>query len=143
VNKSSLSPCELCDSAGGKPLWRDELCRVVLVDDRDYPGFCRVILNRHAREMTDLNPQTRQRVMQVVFATERALRQLMQPKKINLASLGNLTAHLHWHVIPRFADDKHFPGSVWSEARRPGVARPFDAEALRRALRKELQAVAQ
>ncbi len=81
--------------------------------------------------------------MQVVFAAERALRQLMQPAKINLASLGNMTAHLHWHVIPRFTDDKHFPGSVWSEARRPGVARPVDRDVLRRTLRSELQAVAQ
>ena len=81
--------------------------------------------------------------MQVVFAAEQALRQQMQPAKINLASLGNMTAHLHWHVIPRFVDDKHFPGSVWSEARRPGVARPVDRDALRRNLRKQLQAVAE
>jgi len=143
VNKLTVSSCELCDSAGGELLWQDELCRVVLVEDRDYPGFCRVILNRHVREMTDLDTDARQRLMQVVFAVERALRQLMQPAKINLASLGNMTAHLHWHVIPRFADDKHFPGSVWSKARRPGMARPVDRDALRRSLRNELQAMAQ
>jgi len=133
----------LCDSAGGEVLWQDELCRVVLVGDHDYPGFCRVVLNRHASEMTDLDTKARQRLMDVVFAAERALRQMLQPAKINLASLGNMTAHLHWHVIPRFADDKHFPGSVWSEAHRPGVARPIDRDALRRILRDELQAVAQ
>ena len=143
MNKLTLPSCELCDSAGGEPLWQDELCRVVLVDDRDYPGFCRVILNRHVREMTDLDHETRQRLMRVVFAAERALRQVLQPEKINLASLGNMTPHLHWHVIPRFAADKHFPGSVWSEARRPGAARPADREALRSVLRMELQAVAQ
>ena len=143
MNKLTASSCELCDSAGGEPLWQDELCRVVLVGDRDYPGFCRVILNRHVREMTDLDMETSQRLMQVVFAAERALRQLMQPAKINLASLGNMTAHLHWHVIPRFADDKHFPGSIWSEARRPGLARTVDRDALRRTLHNELQAVAQ
>ena len=143
MNKLTVSSCELCDSAGGEVLWQDELCRVVLVEDCDYPGFCRVILNRHASEMTDLDPKARQQLMDVVFAAERALRQTVQPAKINLASLGNMTPHLHWHVIPRFADDKHFPGSVWSEARRPGVARRIDRDALRRILRDELQAVAQ
>jgi len=133
----------LCDSAGGDPLWQDELCRVVLVEDRDYPGFCRVILNRHVKEMTDLDSATRQRLMQVVFAAEQALRELLQPAKINLASLGNMTPHLHWHVIPRFADDKHFPGPVWGEARRPGVAKTVDRDALGRSLRKQLQAVAE
>ena len=142
MNKLTASSCELCDSAGGEPLWQEDLCRVVLVEDHDYPGFCRVILNRHVREMTDLDPEARQRLMNVVFAAERALRQLMQPVKINLASLGNMTAHRHWHVIPRFADDKHFPGSVWSDARRPGVARPVDRDALRRTLHDELQAEA-
>jgi diadenosine tetraphosphate (Ap4A) HIT family hydrolase len=143
VKKLTVPSCELCDSAAGEPLWQDELCRVVLVADRDYPGFCRVILKRHVREMTDLDVAARQRLMQVVFATEQALRQLMQPAKINLASLGNMTQHLHWHVIPRFADDKHFPGSVWGEARRAGVARLVDRDALQRSLRNQLQAVAQ
>ena len=143
MNKLTVSSCELCDSAGGEPLWQDELCRVVLVEDRDYPGFCRVILNRHVREMTDLDAETRQRLMRVVFAVEQVLRQLMQPAKINLASLGNMTAHLHWHVIPRFADDKHYPGSVWGEVRRPGTPRPVDRGALRRILGRQLRAMAQ
>ena len=143
MNKLTVSSCELCDSGAGQPLWQDAICRVVLVEDPDYPGCCRVILNRHVKEMTDLDTEARQALMRVVFAAEQALRELMQPAKVNLASLGNMTAHLHWHVIPRFADDKHFPGSVWSEARRPGVARRVDRDALRRILRTELQAMAQ
>ncbi|TSA13486.1 MAG: HIT family protein [Betaproteobacteria bacterium] len=124
-------------------LWQDELCRVVLVDDRDYPGFCRVILNRHVREMTDLDAASRRELMRVVFAAEQTLRQLLQPAKINLASLGNAVAHVHWHVIARFADDKHFPGSVWGEVRRPGAPRTIDRAALKRALCDSLQAVAE
>ena len=143
MNKLTAASCVLCDSAGGETLWRDELCRVVLVDDRDYPGFCRVILNRHVSEMTDLDAATRQQLMRVVFAAEQALRALMQPAKINLASLGNQVAHLHWHVIARFADDRHYPGSVWSEAQRAGVPRALDRDALRRSLHTLLQPVAE
>ena len=142
MNKLTVASCELCDSAGGEILWQDELCRVVLVEERDYPGFCRVILKRHVSEMTDLDAATRHTLMRVVFAVEQALRQLIQPEKINLASLGNRVAHLHWHVIARFADDKHFPDSVWSDARRPGAPRPVDRAALKRALHTLLQAVA-
>ena len=123
-------------------LWQDELCRVVLVDDRDYPGFCRVILNRHVSEMTDLDAAARLRLMQVVFAVEQALRELLQPAKINLASLGNMVAHLHWHVVARQTDDKHFPGSIWSPPLRAGAPRALDRAALKRALHKMLQAVA-
>lgn len=143
VNKLAVASCELCDSAGGVTLWQDELCRVVLVEHRDYPGFCRVILNRHVSEMTDLDAATRQRLMRVVFAVEQVLRELMQPAKINLASLGNMVAHLHWHVIPRFADDRHFPGSIWSEAGRAGVAHPVERAVLQRGLHQALQSVAE
>ena len=143
MNKLTVPSCELCNPAGEDTLWQDQLCRVVLVEDRDYPGFCRVILNRHVSEMTDLDAATRQDLMRVVFAAEQALRQLLQPAKINLASLGNRVAHLHWHVIARFADDKHFPDSVWSAARRPGAPRPVDREALRRVLHTLLPTVAE
>lgn len=141
MNELTFSSCELCDSVAGEVLWQDELCRVVLAQDRDYPGLCRVILNRHVSEMTDLDATTRQRLMRVVFAAEQALRQLMQPAKINLASFGNMVAHLHWHVIARFADDKHFPESIWGVPRRAGVPRPVDRDALRRALQQLLQPV--
>ena len=107
------TPCPLCDAAGGAILWKDAFCRVVHADEPDYPGFLRVILNRHVREMTDLPPEERLRLMAVVYGAEQAVRDVLNPDKVNLASLGNVVPHLHWHVIPRFADDPHFPNPVW------------------------------
>lgn len=108
--------CELCSAAGEILLWRGQNCRVILVDDPDYPGFCRVIWNEHIKEMTELGEQNRSEFMNIVFAVESAVRDVMLPQKINLASLGNMTPHLHWHVIPRYSDDKHFPNPVWGLA---------------------------
>ena len=116
-------PCELCASPGGDVLWRDEFCRIVLIDDPDYPGFCRVVLERHVKEMTDLAPTERTRLMNAVFATEAALRELLSPHKVNLASLGNAVPHLHWHVVPRHGDDRHFPKPIWAEPSRAHGAR--------------------
>jgi len=138
MNTLSSAACELCDAAGGETLWRDDFCRVVLVADPDYPGFCRVILNRHVSEMTDLESGARERLMRVVFATEAAVRRVMQPDKINLASLGNMVPHLHWHVIPRYAHDRHFPNSVWGEPLRASAAREIPREAIVTALQELL-----
>ena len=80
----------------------------------DYPGYCRVIWRSHVGEVSDLAGPDRRYLMALVFATEAALRQLYAPQKMNLASLGNLVPHVHWHVIPRFIDDPHFPASIWS-----------------------------
>ncbi|MFN3716040.1 MAG: HIT family protein [Thiobacillus sp.] len=127
--------CPLCDTPGGDLLWQDDFCRIVRVTDApDYPGFCRVILNRHVAEMTDLLPAQRSRLMMVVMEVEQVLRELMQPDKINLASLGNVVPHLHWHVIPRFVDDPHFPNPVWGVRLRDtphAVAADFDARLAR------------
>jgi diadenosine tetraphosphate (Ap4A) HIT family hydrolase len=138
MDASSIAGCELCDSLGGELLWQDELCRVILVNDPDYPGYCRVICNRHVREMTDLEAFARERVMRVVFAAEEAVRRVMRPDKINLASFGNMVPHLHWHVIPRFADDRHFPNSIWGEPQRAGAARETPRAAITAALRELL-----
>ena len=119
MKKLTVSGCQLCKSDGEDVLWQDQHCRIVSVADPHYPGFCRVILQDHVREMTDLDPARRQRLMQAVFATEAALRQLMNPDKINLASFGNMVPHVHWHVIPRFGDDRHFPAPVWGEVAHP------------------------
>lgn len=116
---SESGQCELCVSDGGDVLWSSSTCRVVSVDDPDFPGFCRVIWRDHVREMTDLTVAQRQYLMAVVFAVEAVLRQRYSPLKINLASFGNLVPHLHWHVIPRWAEDSHFPAPIWGERQRP------------------------
>jgi diadenosine tetraphosphate (Ap4A) HIT family hydrolase len=112
-----MDDCELCHGPGGALLWQNDLCRVVAVDEPGLPGFVRVVLRRHLREMTDLEKEDRNRLMSVVFAVEAHLRQSLQPDKMNLATLGNMTPHLHWHVIPRWRDDRYFPGPIWAPAR--------------------------
>lgn len=121
--------CALCGSTPHEILWLDDFCRVVLLNDEDYPAYCRVELLEHVKEMSDLPPQERARMMKVVFAVETALRTAFNPDKINLSSLGNKTPHIHWHVIPRFEHDKHFPNSHWGQAVREHNATLLNAQA--------------
>jgi diadenosine tetraphosphate (Ap4A) HIT family hydrolase len=107
--------CPLCATPGGALLWRDERLRVVLVDEPDYPVFRRVVWNAHVKEITDLPAADRDHLIAVVFEVEAVVRDVLDPDKINVASLGNLTPHLPWQVIPRWRDDPHFPGSIWGE----------------------------
>ena len=112
-----MKNCVLCADPKpdeGQLIWRGDDCRVVLLNDADLPGFCRVIWNHHVAEMTDLSYGEREHLMNLVYVVEEAIRHVMKPAKVNLAALGNMVPHIHWHVIPRFTDDAFFPGSVWS-----------------------------
>jgi diadenosine tetraphosphate (Ap4A) HIT family hydrolase len=116
--------CELCRSDGGHLVWRDEAWRIVRVDDAAFPGFYRVICNQHVAEFSDLAADERARCMELVVIVERTLRDVLSPTKINLATLGNVVPHLHWHVIARFDWDSHFPQPIWGSAQRlPDAAR--------------------
>ncbi|CAG4884850.1 HIT family protein [Georgfuchsia toluolica] len=141
--KSDDLDCPLCSGVGGELLFEDAICRVVLVsgeEGRSFPGFCRVVGTRHVREMSDLSAAEQRRLLDVVLATERAIRAVQQPDKMNLASLGNVVPHVHWHVIPRWRDDSHFPGPIWTAAQRAGKMRkPVDRNALHNALHAALK----
>ena len=128
----SENNCELCGSPGGEVLWSDAHCRVVRVTGHEgttFPGFCRVIWQSHVAEMSDLPEAEAYHLMRIVAAVERTLRQLLTPDKINLASLGNLVPHLHWHVIPRWHDDSHFPSPIWAAPSRVGASRAIPSSA--------------
>lgn len=117
MSANTVSGCELCDTEGGAPIFRSEKWRVVRVTGAEgdaYPGFCRVIWNAHVKELTDLSTADRRDFMDAVFSVESTIRKHLSPHKMNIASLGNLTPHLHWHVIPRYANDPAFPKPIWA-----------------------------
>ncbi|MDN3920872.1 HIT family protein [Roseateles violae] len=111
--------CPLCAETGGLLVARGERWRVVRVEDApSFPAFYRLIWNGHVAEFSDLDAAQRLECMEAVTAIERALREALAPSKINLATLGNVVPHLHWHVIARFDWDSHFPNPIWGETRR-------------------------
>lgn len=110
--------CPLCRADGGRLIWRGARLRVIHADEPGFAAFYRVVWNAHVREFSDLPPDERGHCMQAVAQVEQVLREQLAPAKINLAALGNMVAHLHWHVIARFEWDSHFPDAVWAPARR-------------------------
>ncbi|MCK9283963.1 MAG: HIT family protein [Rhodocyclaceae bacterium] len=142
MSETPAAPCELCAQPGGETLWEDAHCRVVRVGGSEgvaFPGFCRVVWREHVREVSDLDVAGRRHLLGVVTAVERAVRNAVLPDKINLAAFGNKVPHLHWHVIPRWQDDSHFPEAIWAAPQRAVPARIAPAsETLRRCLHEAL-----
>ena len=111
------NPCVLCAEDGGTLVWRNPALRVVTVDEPDLPGFTRLIWHAHVAEMSDLSEDERAQLMELVFLIESVQRRILGPHKVNLASLGNMTPHLHWHIVPRWREDPWFPDSIWAPRR--------------------------
>jgi diadenosine tetraphosphate (Ap4A) HIT family hydrolase len=112
--------CALCTTLGGTLVFQGAKFRVIRAEEAGFPAFYRVVWSSHVAEFSDLSLADRTLVMAAVSAVELVLREHLLPTKINLAALGNVVPHLHWHVIARFDWDSHFPSPVWSESKRPG-----------------------
>jgi diadenosine tetraphosphate (Ap4A) HIT family hydrolase len=116
------SNCPLCSGSGGVLIYQSRKFRVIRAEEPGFPAFYRVVWTAHVAEFSDLDRPDRNLCMAAVGAVEQALRDHLQPTKINLAALGNMVPHLHWHVIARFDWDTHFPAPVWAAVRRPAEA---------------------
>ncbi|MBI5926888.1 MAG: HIT family protein [Aquabacterium sp.] len=121
LDTSRVVGCELCVQDGGILIVRTDKLRVIRAEDADHPAFYRVIWNDHVAEWTDLVPEDRSHIMQAVAKVETVLREALSPSKINLASLGNVVPHLHWHVIARYDWDARWPAPVWAPMQREVV----------------------
>lgn len=126
--------CALCQAElghGVKLVFETARWRVVRVlDEPAFPGFYRLIWTEHVAEFSALARPERQECMEAVCVVERVLLEHLRPAKINLASLGNVVPHLHWHVIARFEDDSHFPRPIWAAPVRAGELGSLQSAAL-------------
>ncbi len=132
--------CPLCQTPGGTVLWQNQYLRVIDACDQLYPGFTRVIWMAHVVEMTDLSAAEQAELLRVVLLVEQVQRAELKPDKVNLAAFGNVVPHLHWHVIPRWQDDPHFPQAVWAALPHADLKTQAAQEARRARVQQQLTA---
>lgn len=102
------------------------LCRVLLSNDAHYPWFILVPRRTEASELFDLDEASRQQLWLETDLLAQRLSQAYNADKMNVATLGNVVAQLHMHVIVRFRTDAAWPAPVWG--RHP--AQPYTSEQL-------------
>lgn len=108
------------------------LCRVLLMNDSTYPWLILVPQRDGLREMHDLPPPDRNRLMQEMALASSLLQSATGAEKMNVAALGNMVPQLHVHVIARFSTDPAWPRPVWGVA----PARPYTQPELEAMLAK-------
>lgn len=120
--------CPLCESLRSRdasPRFVADLARsAVFLGERQNPrGWCVLVLRRHAEHMASLSLDEQKEVFGEVARVAAAIRRVFaaddaeRPLRINYECLGNQVSHVHWHVIPRHADDPDPRNTVWNWSR--------------------------
>jgi diadenosine tetraphosphate (Ap4A) HIT family hydrolase len=108
------------------PVTELPLCQLRLMDDARFPWLVLIPRRRAASELFDLSETDQQQLWREAIRVGEALKTLAQGDKLNVASLGNVVAQLHVHVVVRRHDDAAWPAPVWGH----GEAQPYDWDAL-------------
>ncbi len=94
-------------------LGRFPLCRLLLMNDRNFPWFILVPDRDEIREIYQLEADDRARLLRESCLLSEFLMAEFNGDKLNVAALGNQVPQLHLHHIVRFESDPAWPGPVW------------------------------
>ncbi len=119
-------------------LGRFPLCRLLLMNDANYPWFILVPDRDEISEIHQLDPADRQQLMNESCALAERLLECFCGDKMNVAALGNVVPQLHVHHVVRHRGDPAWPAPVWGAV----PAKPYGEEALRHLRRKLATALA-
>ena len=91
------------------------LCKVLLMNDSQYPWFILVPRVAGVKEIIDLSEELQITLLQESGKLSKLLQQIFNPDKLNVAALGNMVPQLHVHHIARFTTDAAWPTPIWGK----------------------------
>lgn len=91
------------------------LCKLLLLNDSQYPWFILVPRVSGMREIIDLSAEQQQLFWQESAQLSHLIKAVFNPHKLNVAALGNMVPQLHVHHIARFEHDATWPKPVWGQ----------------------------
>ena len=94
---------------------RFELCRLLMMNDSQYPWFILVPERADLQEIYQLSTADRQLLIEESSYLAENLAVLFNADKMNIAAIGNMVPQLHIHHVVRYQIDKAWPAPVWGK----------------------------
>lgn len=91
------------------------LCRLLLMNDKQFPWFILVPEITGITEIYQLNKQQQELLIAESSALSKCLTTLYKADKLNIAAIGNLVPQLHIHHVVRYRTDIAWPTPVWGK----------------------------
>ena len=92
-----------------------ELCRVLLMNDSQFPWLILVPERENISEIHQLSTDEQQQLMRESSSIAEQLATLYHADKMNIAALGNMVPQLHIHHVVRYKTDKAWPAPIWGK----------------------------
>lgn len=96
------------------------LCRVLLMNDSQFPWLILVPMQNDVAEIIDLSEAQQHTLLKESAVVQNVMKNRFAPFKLNVAAIGNVVRQLHVHHVARFEDDVAWPKPVWGN--QPTVA---------------------
>jgi diadenosine tetraphosphate (Ap4A) HIT family hydrolase len=132
----------VCDErllAGSVHLGDFPLCRVLFKNHADYAWCVLVPRVNQIQEIYQLSKSQQNQLMQEISILSEIIKEIFQPDKLNVASLGNIVSQLHIHVVGRFCQDPLWPQGIWQNAQQAIEYSPSSLDEFTRQLKTSIQ----
>lgn len=87
-----------------------DTCKVYLFKEQSHKGRVIVAHKKHVGDMNELTAEERSAYVEDVARVSRALQKAFNPDKINYGAYGDTGHHLHFHLVPKYADGFEWGG---------------------------------
>ena len=134
--------CAYCDEGKLLDAFGIKICelpasKVYLFKEQSQRGRCIVASNFHVSEIVELSPDERHAFMDDVCKVATAIHKLFKPAKVNYGAYGDTGHHLHFHLVPKYADEFEWGGTFEMNPKRTTLS-DGEYSALVDSIRKEL-----
>ena len=101
-------------AAFGLKICELQATKVYLFKEQSHRGRVIVASKLHVSEITALTDDERNLFFAEVDRVARAVHKLFKPTKVNYGAYGDTGHHLHFHLVPKYANDEFEWGGVFA-----------------------------
>ncbi len=91
---------------------------VYIKEEKSEVPWLVVFTKREIKEFSEATLAEKSEIFRLLDIIEKEMLDYYNPKKINIASFGNMLPRLHWHIMARFENDSYFPEPMWGQVQR-------------------------
>ena len=110
---------------------------VILGHGQYFKGYCILFTKDHKEHLGKFSEKRQKELYADVIKVSNAIIKAFKPARMNYENLGNITHHIHWHIVPRYNNDPYKKQPIWliPEGKRKGKLTKSQLEELKKKLK--------